>query len=179
MTEESQEPSESKDEKKDEKNSEELDPSFKYEIAAQTGGEGSDDPKLTALQFNEYINSQDIDGLSSLMTEDHVFIDRQGEIDRGKESMTKGWVDFFNAFPDYRNTFLTVKAQGNTVVLYGYATWEKGSEPDYAIWTARIESGLVAEWRIYEDTEENWRRFSLQGDGGHWRHRDAEDRAAR
>lgn len=31
------------------------------------------DPKLTALQFNEYINSQDIDGLSSLMTEDYIF----------------------------------------------------------------------------------------------------------
>jgi hypothetical protein len=27
------------------------------------------DPKLTALQFNEYINNQDIKGLSSLMAE--------------------------------------------------------------------------------------------------------------
>ena len=32
-----------------------------------------------ALQFNQYINDQDIDGLTNLMTEDHVFIDRHGD----------------------------------------------------------------------------------------------------
>lgn len=47
------------------------------------------DPKLVALQFNEYINNQDINGLTNLMTEDHTFIDREGEVDEGKESMTK------------------------------------------------------------------------------------------
>ena len=40
------------------------------------------DPKLTALQFNEYINNQDIEGLSSLMAENHIFIDRHGNVDR-------------------------------------------------------------------------------------------------
>lgn len=39
------------------------------------------DPKLIALQFNECINKQDIKGLSSLMTDDHTFIDRAGVID--------------------------------------------------------------------------------------------------
>lgn len=119
------------------------------------------DPKLTALQFNEYINSQDIQGLSSLMTEAHVFVDREGDVDKGKEVMTKGWIDFFSSFPDYRNTFTRVQSQGDLVVLYGYATWQKGADPDYAIWTARIEDDLVAEWRIYEDTAENRRLFSL------------------
>ena len=119
------------------------------------------DPKLTALQFNEYINNQDIQELSSLMTEDHTFIDRKGEVDRGKDSMTKGWRDFFISFPEYKNTFLRVESQGNVVVLYGYATWEQGSDPDYAIWTARIENDLVAEWRIYEDTTVNRRKFNL------------------
>jgi ketosteroid isomerase-like protein len=119
------------------------------------------DPKLTALQFNECINSQDIQGLSDLMTEDHTFIDRKEEVFAGKETMTEGWIEFFDSFPEYRNTFLRVESQGDTVVLYGYATWERGSEPDYAIWTARIENDLVAEWRIYEDTEENRRRWNL------------------
>jgi predicted SnoaL-like aldol condensation-catalyzing enzyme len=119
------------------------------------------DPKLTALQFNEYINHQDIDGLSSLMTETHTFIDRKGGVDEGKERMTKGWTDFFKSFPDYKNTFERVQSHGDLVVLYGYATWEKGADPDYAIWTATIEDDLVAEWRIYEDTEENKRRFDL------------------
>lgn len=119
------------------------------------------DPKLTALQFNEYINSQDIQGLSNLMTEDHVFIDRKGEIHKGKDTMTKGWIDFFNSFPEYENTFLRIQSQGDLVILYGYATWQRGSDPDYAIWTARIENDLVAEWRIYENTDENRRIFNL------------------
>jgi ketosteroid isomerase-like protein len=54
------------------------------------------EPKLIALQFNEYINNQDMKRLTNLMTEDHTFIDREGEVDKGKESMTKGWINFFN-----------------------------------------------------------------------------------
>ncbi len=119
------------------------------------------DPKLTALQFNEYINRQDIGGLSSLMTESHTFIDRKGEVYEGRETMTMGWTDFFRSFPDYKNTFQRVESRGDLVVLYGYATWEKGANPDHAIWTAAIEDDLVAEWRVYEDTEENKRRFDL------------------
>ena len=51
----------------------------------------SRDPKLIALLFNECINNQNIEGLTSLMTEDHTFIDHKREIDEGKESMIKGW----------------------------------------------------------------------------------------
>jgi len=119
------------------------------------------DPKLTALQFNEYINRQDIDGLASLMSEGHTFIDRKGQVDEGKERMAQGWIDFFRSFPDYKNTFERVQSQGNLVVLYGYATWTQGGDPDWAIWTATIEEDLVAKWRIYEDTEENKSGFKL------------------
>ena len=119
------------------------------------------DPKLTVLQFNEYINKQDIDGLSSLMTEDHVFVDRAGKGDKGKESMTKGWKGFFDMFPEYENTFIRVQSQDDFVVIYGYAIWKKGTERDYVIWTAKTENDLIAEWRIYEDTEENKKKFNL------------------
>ena len=95
------------------------------------------------------------------MSEGHTFINRKGHVDEGKEMMTKGWVDFFKSFPDYRNTFESVQSQGSLVGLYGYATWEVGADPDYAIWTARIENDLVAEWRIYEDTQGNKKLFNL------------------
>lgn len=121
----------------------------------------SRDPKLIALLFNECINNQDIIGLSNLMTEDHTFIDRKGEVDKGKEVMTKGWIDFFNQFPDYYNTFPRVESRDNLVIIVGYANWSKDSEDDHAIWTAKIENDLVTEWRIYEDTEENRRKFNL------------------
>ncbi len=119
------------------------------------------DPKLIALQFNEHINHQNISGISNLMTEDHRFIDRAGSVVKGKESMTRSWINFFESFPEYRNTFNKVESQNNLVILYGYATWKKGDDPDRAIWTAMIENDLVAEWRIYENTEENKKKFEI------------------
>ena len=119
------------------------------------------DIKLTVLQFNEYINKQDIKGLSSLMTDDHTFVDRAGTVDKGKKSMTKGWIEFFKSFPDYRNTFTRVESRDDLVVLVGYAYWSDESKYDPAIWTARIENDLVAEWRIYEDTEDNRVKFGI------------------
>jgi predicted SnoaL-like aldol condensation-catalyzing enzyme len=79
----------------------------------------------------------------------------------GKESMTSAWIRFFELFPEYQNTFERVETHNNLVILYGYATWKKGDAPDHAIWTATIENDLVAEWRIYEDTEDNKKKFNL------------------
>lgn len=119
------------------------------------------DPKLTALQFNEYINKQDIKGLSGLMTHDHTFIDRANRVDKGKESMTKGWIEFFASFPDYKNTFNRLESRDNLVILLSYAYWNEENKYDPAIWTARIENDRVAEWRIYEDTGKNRKKFGL------------------
>ena len=120
------------------------------------------DPKLIALQFNEFINDQDIKGLCSLMTDDHTFIDRAGAVDKGKASMTKGWIDFFNNFPEYKNTFDRVESHDNLVILIGHAYWSEQKEYDPAIWTARIEDDLVAEWRIYGDTADNRRKLGIK-----------------
>lgn len=103
------------------------------------------DLKLTALQFNESIN-RDIKELSSLMSEDHVFIDRQGDC---YGDMVNGWMEFFEKFPTYKNIFTRVESRDNLVILIGYAKWSKDSlEEDHAIWTATIENDLVAKWQI-------------------------------
>jgi len=119
------------------------------------------DPKLIALQFNEHINAQDVAGLATLMSQDHTFIDRADQAVVGKAAMLRGWASFFTQFPHYVNTFTRVESQGDLVVLSGYATWDVGEAPDYAIWTARIEHDLVAEWRIYTDHPQNRQKFGL------------------
>ena len=68
---------------------------------------------------------------------------------------------FFKLFPEYQNNFERVESNGKLVILYGYATWKKGEAPDHAIWTSTIENDLVAEWSIYENTEENRKNFEL------------------
>lgn len=44
-----------------------------------------DEQKAIVLQFNEYINKQNIDGLVALMTDDHTFIDSVNSVIHGKE----------------------------------------------------------------------------------------------
>jgi hypothetical protein len=47
------------------------------------------DPKLTALQFNQCINDQNIHALSNLMTGNHSCIINEEEARIGKEIMTE------------------------------------------------------------------------------------------
>ena len=114
------------------------------------------DPKLIALLFNECINNQDLDGLYSLMTEDHACIIKDEEPRNGKAMMKKVWSDFFCLFPDYRNHFPRVESRDNLVIIAGFSTCS--NEPMLngpALWTAKVENDRVAEWRVYDDTDEN------------------------
>jgi predicted SnoaL-like aldol condensation-catalyzing enzyme len=120
------------------------------------------DPKLTVLQFNEYINRQDIKGLNSLMTEDHTFIDRTDKATKGKDMMIKGWLEFFRTYPQYKNHFTRVDSKDDLVIIIGYAYWSKKEPHDQMIWTARIKNDRVAEWRIYEDTKKNRKKFKIR-----------------
>lgn len=119
------------------------------------------DPKLIALQFNECINNQDLNGLERLMTDDHAFTDRDGTVQQSKQVMIQNWKMFFEMLPDYRNTFTRVESKENLVVILGYAYWSEKQPYDPVIWTATIVDDLVREWRIYSDSEENRKLFNL------------------
>ena len=55
----------------------------------------------TCLAFVDAINRHDVDALVALMTEDHCFVDGLGQVLRGREQMTNGWIGYFGWFPDY------------------------------------------------------------------------------
>ena len=121
------------------------------------------DPKLIVLLFNECINNRDIAGLSDLLAEDYVFIDSSDEIHAGgKEISAAGWQQFFDLYPDYHNHFVTLTTRENLVLVLGNSTCSYEPLDGPAIWTARVENDLVAEWRVYLDTEENRRRLGLE-----------------
>jgi len=115
----------------------------------------SKDPKLIALLFNECINAQDLDGLSRLMTGGHTFIDRDGTVHKSKSVMVDSWRRFFEMCPRYRNTFTRIESRNDLVIILGHAFWSEEQPYDPAIWTAKIENDLVAEWRVHADSEEN------------------------
>jgi len=117
------------------------------------------DPISIVQAFNQCINNQDIDGLSALMTENHRFIDRDGNSHGPKSFMVDGWKGFFQMFPKYKNTFNEIYAMDNQVFVLGFAYWSEKEPYDPVIWTAVIEHNLVDEWRVYVDTPENRKRF--------------------
>lgn len=120
------------------------------------------DPKFVALKFNEAINRRDLEGLVALMTEDHLFIDSEGDTTRGRDEMRAGWRKFFSAFPDYRNFFTTICNRGDVVFLLGHSTCSEPTLDGPAIWTAVIRDSLVAEWRVYEDNLQTRRLLQLK-----------------
>ena len=119
------------------------------------------DVMMVALNFNVKINQQDLEGLVKLMTEDHTFIDIPGEVHKGKDVMKKGWREFFEKFPDYRNVFTDVKVRNNVVAMLGYSTCSYKQLDGPSLWMAKIRDGLVAEWRVYEDTASNRQRLGI------------------
>jgi GNAT superfamily N-acetyltransferase/ketosteroid isomerase-like protein len=122
----------------------------------------TDDPISLVMRFNDNINAQDADGLRALMTEDHKFIDSAGDVDYGREEMTQGWRDFFKSFPDYRNLFTLVEAKDDFVVILGRSVCKYEPLHGPAIWTAKTRDDLVAEWRVYLDTDETRRKLGIE-----------------
>ena len=120
------------------------------------------DPKLVAMLFNEQINHRDLEALTEMMTDDHTFIDSEGDIVKGKKEMKKGWADFFVQYPDYRNIFTRIESRGNLVIIMGYSECSYTPLQGPALWTAHIRDGKVAEWRVYEDTLQNRRKLHIE-----------------
>lgn len=121
-----------------------------------------DDPESVVVQFNEGINGRDLDVLTRLMTDDHVFIDSVGGRVDGRQRCLAAWRGFFGAYPDYRNEFASmVLASRGMVAVAGRSVCSDRALDGPALWTAKIREGLVCEWRVYEDTPETRARIGL------------------
>lgn len=110
--------------------------------------------KNIAIRFNVQVNNRNLEALTQLMTKGHRFIDSSGDIVEGQEKMKKAWRDFFELYPNYRNIFSEVQVRGNLVIMAGHSECSEKVLQGPTIWTAIIRDDLVAEWRVYEDTEE-------------------------
>lgn len=60
-------------------------------------GARSADPASIAALFNDCINGRDIQGLTHLMTDDHTFIDTEGNAVFGRQACRATWQGFFEA----------------------------------------------------------------------------------
>ncbi|MGE0543415.1 MAG: nuclear transport factor 2 family protein [Dehalococcoidia bacterium] len=128
------------------------------------------DPRSVVLAFVSRINAGDVDGIAALLTDDHEFIDTAGMSFRGRETLREGWAGYFQLFPDYHIHAPSVRVESGTVTLVGTSTGtltpfgeQTLRRPDGtlpapnqlqgpAIWTACVEDGLIAQWRVCSDT---------------------------
>ncbi len=105
----------------------------------------------TVSRFNDFINAQDIERLSQMMTDDHMFIDKLGNKICGRSACAQAWRGFFAAFPDYRNIFAQIFELGEFVVVVGRSTCSDLRLDGPALWTARLRDACLAEWRVLDD----------------------------
>ncbi len=122
----------------------------------------NDHQKTIALQFNECINSRDLDGLAALMTDDHTFIDAANNPVHGREHVVEAWNGFFALFPDYRNIFERVESRNQLVAILGRSTCSEPQLDGPALWTAKVRDDKVAEWRVYTDTVDNRKALTFR-----------------
>lgn len=119
-------------------------------------------PERVAKAFVNAINDQSVDEITSLMTEDHAFIDALGMKIDGKQLATSAWEAYFRIVPDYTITIDEAFSDGPAVVLLGTARGtyapdgivtpsNRWSTP--AAWRALVRESLIAEWRVYCDNE--------------------------
>lgn len=122
----------------------------------------------TAFRFVECINRRDLDGLTALISGDHVFIDLGGEEHRGKNSMIEGWRSYFTQFPEYMIHLAEAFILNETVVLVGRTTGSHTGQPraeefrGTVIWVAETHQGQVQTWQILDDTPENRAELGLK-----------------
>jgi ketosteroid isomerase-like protein len=119
-------------------------------------------PFTVVSRFNAYINDSDLDGLTSMMTDDHAFIDSAGSVVSGKAAVAAAWNSFFKAFPDYRNVFVRHKADGPVVIIEGHSVCSDPRLNGPSLWRATVRQGKIAQWRVYDDTIQNRRALGLQ-----------------
>ena len=125
----------------------------------------SADPASVAARFNDCIASRDIEALTQLMTEDHTFVDTEGNVVSGRRACRAAWQGFFEAFPDYSNVFDAVTAADTLVAMVGHSLCSAPALDGPALWTATIRDDKVARWRVYTDTPSNRDALGLPDHG--------------
>jgi predicted ester cyclase len=113
--------------------------------------------------FITAINKGNVSQLSSLMTEDHTFVDSGGRVESGRDKMTDGWNQYFRMFPDYRIGVQSMLQDRSRVAVFGFASGtyngKRGLVPENRIempaaWKVIVENGKIKLWQVYADCTE-------------------------
>ena len=123
---------------------------------------GNAEPLEVVMEFIKRINSGDVKSLSELMTEGHIFQDALGKRFIGREAMRQGWTAYFEMVTDYQVHAEEFFQTDERFAIFGTASGKYVCNGDKQIgkfwdvpaaWRAVVSGGLIAEWRVYADSE--------------------------
>jgi ketosteroid isomerase-like protein len=113
-------------------------------------------------EFVNAINEHNVANLYPMMTDDHMFVDAQGNEVSGKDKMKVGWTVYFQWFPDYKVEIISVFSDGDIVAAFGFASGTfKGIKTDKnenfwrlpAAWKVLVRDNKIKLWQVYADTK--------------------------
>ncbi len=106
-------------------------------------------------KFVDAIKRHDVNALTRLMTEDHLFVDSLGNHTNGVTRMQPAWSGYFAMCPDYWIKIGNVVSKGDIILAAG----EAGGTIDHiawrtpAAWKAVVREDKVQEWRVFADNK--------------------------
>jgi ketosteroid isomerase-like protein len=116
--------------------------------------------------FIAAINRRNPAEISSLMTEDHTFVDPAGRTESGRENMTAGWEQYFRMFPDFEIQVESMLGDKDHVAVFGSASGTYNGRRGLvaenrikmpAAWKAIVADGKIKLWQVYADWTEGCR----------------------
>jgi hypothetical protein len=123
---------------------------------------GNAKPLEVVMEFIKRINSGDVNALSELMTEGHIFQNALGQRFIGRGTMRQGWTAYFKEVTDYQVHPEEFFQTDERFAIFGTASGKYVGDGDKRIekfwevpaaWRAVVSGGLIAEWRVYADNE--------------------------
>jgi ketosteroid isomerase-like protein len=115
--------------------------------------------------FNNFVNAineHDVNKMSPLMHDGHVFFDEWGRKTHGKNKVKNGWEGYFKLFPDYKIRITDTYRGGYKIAAFGFAsgTFEnKKTETNEnywkipAAWQVEIVNDKIKLWQVCADSK--------------------------
>jgi ketosteroid isomerase-like protein len=120
------------------------------------------------ISFIDCINRGDVEGLGSLMTDDHRLVVFAENPLTGKAPNVAAWYGYTSSFPSYViYPHRIVERDGGRVAVLGHTTGSHLGLPDdnesalTLIWFAEVQDGHIRSWRLVEDTPDHRRELAL------------------
>lgn len=121
----------------------------------------------TCRAWISHVNSQSLEGLESLASDNHTFFVEGESPTVGREWVRSSWNGYFSAYPDYVIYEDELHDRQDAVYVVGHTTGshvqrELETIPSSVIWRCVVDDfGKVSEWSIYPATPLSRARFAL------------------